>query len=147
MRCPICGEDHASCMGLIRSNSKPVEIPAIPSMAKNDYIATERLYLNKEGNVVGAKDPSKETLLVAAGGVLPEATARKCGLIKDEEPEPDAPPDPLPPGDPKPEGGQGEGGEEPPPEGDKTPEGGDADNPQTEVGKKPEGKPKPRNNR
>jgi hypothetical protein len=50
-------------------------------MAKNDYIATERLYLNKKGEVVGAKDPSKETLLVAEGCALPYADAVKYGLI------------------------------------------------------------------
>jgi hypothetical protein len=93
MRCPICGEDHVSCMGLIRSNSIPVDFAAIPSMAKNDYIATERLYLNKEGKVVGAKDPSKATLLVAEGCALPYADAVTYGLIKVEgkaEPEPKA---------------------------------------------------------
>lgn len=49
-----------------------------------DWISSERLYLDKDGNVVGAKDPAKLTLLVAEGGALPFATAVKYGLVKVE---------------------------------------------------------------
>lgn len=53
-------------------------------MNKNDFVSEERLYLDKDGNVVGDKDPNKLTLLVSAGGTLPYDEALKYGLVKDE---------------------------------------------------------------
>lgn len=53
------------------------------------YIATERLYLDKAGKVVKEGDPTKETLLVGAGGMLPMEQARALGLIEEKaKPEP-----------------------------------------------------------
>lgn len=49
------------------------------------YVATERLYLDKDGKVVKAGNPNRATLLVAAGGTLPEAQARELGLLVVEE--------------------------------------------------------------
>lgn len=51
---------------------------------KNDYIATERLYLDKDNNVVKANDPKKLTLLVAEGGRLPIEKATQYGLTNPE---------------------------------------------------------------
>lgn len=48
------------------------------------YIANRRLYLDKDGKVVEANDPTRATLLVGVGGALPEARARELGLIDDE---------------------------------------------------------------
>jgi hypothetical protein len=45
------------------------------------YIADRRLYLDKNGKVVEADDPTRATLLVSAGGALPEARARELGLL------------------------------------------------------------------
>jgi hypothetical protein len=49
-------------------------------MANKDYIAKERLYLDKDGKVVKADDPKRLTLLVAEGGRLPAARADELGL-------------------------------------------------------------------
>lgn len=49
------------------------------------YIADRRLYLDKDGKVVEEGDPTKESLLVGIGGILPEARARELGLIQDEK--------------------------------------------------------------
>lgn len=56
--------------------------------ASTDYIATERLYLNRAGQVVRGDDPDRQTLLVAVGGRLPRARALAYGLIPDPEPDP-----------------------------------------------------------
>lgn len=53
-------------------------------MNKNDFVSTERLYLDKDNNVVKANDPNKLTLLVAEGGSLSAEEAAKYGLVKDE---------------------------------------------------------------
>ena len=45
------------------------------------YIADRRLYLDKNGKVVEANDPTRAVLLVGAGGTLPEARARELGLV------------------------------------------------------------------
>lgn len=45
------------------------------------YTATERLYLDAEGKVVKADDPNRTSLLVAAGGSLTDAEARRYGLL------------------------------------------------------------------
>lgn len=47
------------------------------------YVATERLYLNKDGKVVKGDDPSRTSLLVAVGGKLSDEDARRYGLIED----------------------------------------------------------------
>jgi hypothetical protein len=49
------------------------------------YTADRRLYLDKNGKVVEANDPTRATLLVAAGATLPEARARELGLLVVEE--------------------------------------------------------------
>lgn len=53
-------------------------------MNKNDFVSNERLYLDKDGNVVGDKDPGKLTLLVSEGGTLPMEEAEKYGLVKEK---------------------------------------------------------------
>lgn len=45
------------------------------------YIATERLYLDKDGNVVKDKDPARVSLLVGVGGTLTDDQARQYGLV------------------------------------------------------------------
>ncbi len=49
------------------------------------YVATERLYLDKDGKVVKASDPNRATLLVAAGGALPMERATELGLLVVED--------------------------------------------------------------
>jgi hypothetical protein len=49
---------------------------------KNDFVSDKRLYLDKNGNVVGEKDKNKLTLLVSEGGSIPFETAEKYGLNK-----------------------------------------------------------------
>jgi pyruvate/2-oxoglutarate dehydrogenase complex dihydrolipoamide acyltransferase (E2) component len=44
------------------------------------YIATERLYLDKDGKVVKADDPNRASLLVGVGGRLPIERAEELGL-------------------------------------------------------------------
>lgn len=48
------------------------------------WTSPARLYLDKQGNVVGAKDPTKHTLLVAAGGEIPLRRAKALGLVGTE---------------------------------------------------------------
>lgn len=85
MRCLICGADKAACKGTGDANFMITLPQKGDRMAnKNDYVADRRLYLDKDGNVVEAKDPKKTTLLVAQGNTLPEEVARKHGLIKEE---------------------------------------------------------------
>jgi hypothetical protein len=50
---------------------------------KNEYTSNERLYLDKDDNVVKADDPNRLTLLVAAGSTLPMEKAEKYGLTKE----------------------------------------------------------------
>lgn len=45
------------------------------------YVATERLYADKDGNLVGEKDPKKAYLVVGVGGTLSDEDARRYGLI------------------------------------------------------------------
>jgi pyruvate/2-oxoglutarate dehydrogenase complex dihydrolipoamide acyltransferase (E2) component len=47
------------------------------------YIATERLYLDKDGKVVKADDPNRASLLVGVGGRLPIERAEELGLTGD----------------------------------------------------------------
>lgn len=48
------------------------------------YFSTERLYLDAAGKVVKEDDPSKVSLLVGAGGMIPEERARELGLIEEK---------------------------------------------------------------
>lgn len=45
------------------------------------HTSDRRLYLDGDGNVVEADDPRREKLLVGKGGQIPEADARRYGLI------------------------------------------------------------------
>jgi hypothetical protein len=45
------------------------------------YIATRRLYLDKDGKVVEADDPNRVALLVGVGGHLSQERARELGLV------------------------------------------------------------------
>lgn len=48
---------------------------------KSDWVSSERWYLTDAGEVVGAEDPRKSTLLIAAGGRMPLAEAEMYGLV------------------------------------------------------------------
>lgn len=48
------------------------------------YTADRRLYLDKDGKVVEAKDPTRVRLLAPAGGQIPMERARALGLVTDE---------------------------------------------------------------
>lgn len=54
---------------------------------KGVWTSDRRIYLDKDGNAVEAKDPARVSLLVAAGCTLPIETARRYGLVKDVVPE------------------------------------------------------------
>lgn len=54
---------------------------------KGVWTSDRRIYLDKDGNAVEAKDPARVSLLVAAGCTLPMETARRYGLVKDVVPE------------------------------------------------------------
>lgn len=49
-------------------------------MASNMWTSDRRLYLDKDGKVVEADDPTRVSLLVAAGGNMPMADAERYGL-------------------------------------------------------------------
>jgi pyruvate/2-oxoglutarate dehydrogenase complex dihydrolipoamide acyltransferase (E2) component len=51
------------------------------------YIASARLYLDKDGKVVDENDPNRTTLLVPAGGRLPIERAEELGLTNLEREE------------------------------------------------------------
>ena len=53
-------------------------------MAKGDFISDKRVYADKDGNLVDAKDPARHTLVVAEGGSLSQDKARSYGLLKDD---------------------------------------------------------------
>lgn len=57
-------------------------------MNKNEYCATERLYLNSEGKAVGADEADRQSLLLVPGQCIPLDKARTYGLVNDVEPEP-----------------------------------------------------------
>ncbi len=97
--CIICGAAHVSCPGSYgpprytpvglemaeQTFGPPTYRPASNTEAdmSGKYVAEERIYLDKEGNVVGDKDPNKHTLVAAKGAHLPMAQARELGLVKD----------------------------------------------------------------
>ena len=45
------------------------------------HTVDRRLYLDKDGNVVEAKDPNRVKLLAAEGTEIPMADARRYGLV------------------------------------------------------------------
>lgn len=47
---------------------------------KAQWVSDRRWFLDKDGNLVGDKDPRKLTLLVASGGILPLDVAARYGL-------------------------------------------------------------------
>ena len=51
-------------------------------MASNMWTSDRRLYLDKDGNVVEADDPSRVSLLVAKGGTVPLIDAERYGLVE-----------------------------------------------------------------
>lgn len=57
------------------------------------FVSDRRLYLDADGNVVEATDPTKTTLLVGVGGKLTEDQARQYGLLGDEDEKGKAPAD------------------------------------------------------
>ena len=56
----------------------------------NDYVATERLYLDDKGQIVGDKDPNKLTLVAAPGHRIPREQALRWGLVEPKAPAPAA---------------------------------------------------------
>jgi hypothetical protein len=55
-------------------------------MAANTWTADRRLYLDKDGKVVEADDPTRASLLVPAGGTIPLERAQALGLTAAPEP-------------------------------------------------------------
>lgn len=51
-------------------------------MATNLWTSDRRLYLDKDGKAVEADDPTRQSLLVAAGGTIPLADAERYGLVE-----------------------------------------------------------------
>ena len=47
---------------------------------RNEWTADRRLYLDKDGKVVEADDPTRATLLAAAGNTIPIEVAERLGL-------------------------------------------------------------------
>lgn len=84
MACLICGAEHASCKGKVEVMGTPISWPG-RVQNKALWISDRRLYLTKDGKVVGDKDPNKLTLLVAAGGSIPLADAKGYGLLEQPE--------------------------------------------------------------
>lgn len=54
-------------------------------MAENTWTADRRLYLDKDGKVVEADDPTRARLLIAQGGALPIEQAKALGLVVEEK--------------------------------------------------------------
>lgn len=61
------------------------DIKHLRQETRGDYVATERLYVDAEGNVVPSGSPAAVSLLVAAGRAIPNALARQYGLIGQPE--------------------------------------------------------------
>jgi hypothetical protein len=83
----ICGAAHDECAGTLPAPQFVVDLEAEP-MASNLYTSDRRLYLNAEGKVVEADDPTRVSLLVNAGGTIPMADAEKYGLTNPIAPAP-----------------------------------------------------------
>lgn len=58
----------------------------------SDWVADRFVFLDKQGNVVGEKDPNKLTQLVAKDCTLPRAVAERYGLLAPPVPEPEPAP-------------------------------------------------------
>lgn len=52
-----------------------------PGNSGPPFVSEERLYLTKDGKVVGEDDPDRHELLVAEGGQIPFARAKELGLV------------------------------------------------------------------
>lgn len=50
------------------------------------WTADRRIYLDREGRAVEAKDPARVSLLVAEGGQIPLEQAQRLGLVAVVEP-------------------------------------------------------------
>lgn len=111
-RCALCGSPDTTCHGRLSNYTVPVGFgwfgpesgPAIgwnrPAISRvydmgivtlsrevrmaDVFTATERLYLDPEGNVVKAKDPNRARLLIGAGQTMPMDEARRLGLVEEE---------------------------------------------------------------
>lgn len=98
--CPVCGAAHAVCTGRTSNRTVPVGYgafgpeagpaigPNILARARiyevtmaNQFTASERLYLNADGKVVGADDPNRVSLLAAEGTSMPIERAQELGLV------------------------------------------------------------------
>jgi hypothetical protein len=83
MVCLICGAITDRVSGPAKEPMSLVSLPKRGNMAnKNNYVSNERLYLDKDGNVVDEKDPNKHSLLVVKGGSLSMEEAEKYGLLE-----------------------------------------------------------------
>lgn len=78
-RCLICGQE--GCRGVL---PPPQHIITMEVSTMAAYVADRRLYLDKDGKVVEDDDPAKVSLLVGAGGTLPEEQARALGLLDEK---------------------------------------------------------------
>lgn len=99
VRCPLCG-----AVGYVCSHPAPLKGPPVGSvyvvegeMAKDDYVAEKRMYVNADGAVVGDDDPEKLTLIAGGPGArIPYARAVELGLVEapqEAAPEEDAEPE------------------------------------------------------
>ena len=52
-------------------------------MAQNTFTSDKRLYLDKDGKVVGEDSPDRVSLLVAAGASIPMEKAEQYGLTQE----------------------------------------------------------------
>lgn len=80
MACPICGAAHTACLGILPAPQFIIDLED-PFMASNLWTSDRRLYLDKDGKVVEADNPTRLSLLVAAGGTIPLADAERYGLV------------------------------------------------------------------
>jgi hypothetical protein len=80
--CPICGAAHASCPGTLPAPQFIIDLSEVNPMASNMWTSDRRLYLDKDGKVVEADDPARQSLLIAAGGSMPLEAAQRYGLIE-----------------------------------------------------------------
>lgn len=61
---------------------EPVDVPGRGDKAGGIYTATESLYLDSKGNVVGHNNPDKEIKLVSKGASIAMEDAIRYGLLK-----------------------------------------------------------------
>lgn len=96
MACALCGKD--ACRGHTSNRTVPVGYgmfgpepgpptglnrgyPHVYTVEDGMYTAAERLYLDKDGNLVREGDPTKASLLVGVGGQLSDEDAARYGLL------------------------------------------------------------------